>query len=766
MASEKLLARGTSYVKESTFYKADNTKTAAIGLHSLGSSEQIEIRDFAEVKLSKDTLKDNSTIYIYKNFDCPALEGSIDYFDATADIYRRRRSYTLKEGEYIFYTDKNKAETAYFTTGTLVTLRGVTIPRADKIDLTTIFDSGLQDVPWTAIHLNNDKEIKFTEYQYVTLGAGATLGELTLANPAKSDSTGQKIALSKDWQPCVGDIYYYAATDKAKENRLTLPSILTVNPDSDGETFSGNGWEVCSELEFNVSSNKSQALRNTSRLFTSIEYVKASAAGGLPTPIKIEPIRSALNANPIAFKTNLTCQAIGTSADKYTLNATDAKSAELQGFTIKTFNSVEPLLVKTINDSTLPYALEDWKAANFEVSEDKYSGSYKDEFDNLKDCLTDTLKTSKIIITAELESRLSTVVKLVENHISNIEDMTDIETVYLLQKLIKDTDLKSNLTSLISKIDAGETGIDMSQGDPGYAASIKELATKLKKTNTAKLAKNRCFDISIWDGIPLDGKEYSDIWSRISLDKITIPTNAELLNAANTDSNKKLVDNALKLPVLLAENTYGVASFYVNYTTDSSNMTTWIELPKGYSQTDISLLNANSKWNLDRETPGWSDSGQNKFFLNPGLNCIRINKSCDLFIKTTAESQGEFFFDSLRLVNTIKLPDGSFSDGLNLDQIGYKYVGTEEDILNTKLIEAQLFEDIRKIDVNREFYYNAPIEKNLAIEFNETRTSYDTLMNPNIYYDLNNVNNAFVISKLDIDYLDTGIQIARSSKII
>ena len=38
-------------------------------------------------------------------------------------------------------------------------------------------------------------------------------------------------------------------------------------------------------------------------------------------------------------------------------------------------------------------------------------------------------------------------------------------------------------------------------------------------------------------------------------------------------------------------------------------------------------------------------------------------------------------------------------------------------------------------------------------------------MNPATNYDVNNINNNFVISKLDIDYLDKGIQIARSSRL-
>ena len=79
--------------------------------------------------------------------------------------------------------------------------------------------------------------------------------------------------------------------------------------------------------------------------------------------------------------------------------------------------------------------------------------------------------------------------------------------------------------------------------------------------------------------------------------------------------------------------------------------------------------------------------------------------------------------------------------------------------------ERQLLADIKAVDVNGEFYYNAPVESSLAIEFNDSNPALNTLMNPLTCYDINNVNNNFVISKLDIDYLDTGLQISRSSRI-
>ena len=73
--------------------------------------------------------------------------------------------------------------------------------------------------------------------------------------------------------------------------------------------------------------------------------------------------------------------------------------------------------------------------------------------------------------------------------------------------------------------------------------------------------------------------------------------------------------------------------------------------------------------------------------------------------------------------------------------------------------------DIRAIDKDRHFYYNAPIAANVAIEFNESDKKLNTLMNPLVNYDINNVNNSFVISKLDINYLTKGLQIARSSRL-
>ena len=53
----------------------------------------------------------------------------------------------------------------------------------------------------------------------------------------------------------------------------------------------------------------------------------------------------------------------------------------------------------------------------------------------------------------------------------------------------------------------------------------------------------------------------------------------------------------------------------------------------------------------------------------------------------------------------------------------------------------------------------------MAIDFIESDKVKNTLLNPSINYDINNVNNSFVISKLDINHLTDGIQLARSSRL-
>ena len=322
-------AMGNSPHKTVTFETEYSTNTP-VEMHSFGVSEQIEIRDFARVVLSKEKFnKDKTTpvIWYYKNFNgCDELEK----LEGANGV----RTYTLRDGEYIFYTDNNKAEFAYFTTGTEVTLEGnIVLAQCDIIDLSTIFDSGISEIPWKRLPFStNADSITFQEYQYITLGPEDTLKQLTLLEGDKLDST---------WQAC--DVVEYLLAGAKEPSKL--PPIQVI----DGVV--GNGWKACSVLELNVSADNAQALRNDDKVKTSITLVSTSPIGDkaeltLPSNLNIDSGNDSTNiTRPVLyFKTNLSCQA---SSGHINIKDVYANPSKLKGFEFKFFSADTPAIVKT-----------------------------------------------------------------------------------------------------------------------------------------------------------------------------------------------------------------------------------------------------------------------------------------------------------------------------------------------------------------------------------------------------------------------------------
>jgi hypothetical protein len=335
--SSKQMETGTSAYKTVNFATTTVTKSD-VQMYSLGASEQIEIRDFAHVILNKETLPDTSTIYLYKNFnDCDELE-----YTNSADS-NGERHYTLKDGEYICYTDQNKAEFAYFASGTEVILTGnLVLPKFDQIDLAVIFDSGITEIPWARLYFSGEDSITFQEFQYITLGAGDTLESIQLA----PNQTIEEYYLDEQWRACDEVVY----TPVGDETPTSLPKINTLN---NGET-NGNGWEACSILELNVSPNKAQALRSTDEIDTSISLYKGHSSGVSPSDkpfMTISPSTAGSSMQPISIKANMSCQ---TSNSKLNISDVYLNPNKLKSFELKVFSSQEPTIVKTKPGSLVP----------------------------------------------------------------------------------------------------------------------------------------------------------------------------------------------------------------------------------------------------------------------------------------------------------------------------------------------------------------------------------------------------------------------------
>lgn len=322
-----------SYHKTVTFITDSNT-SKQVSLLRFGANEQVEIRDFAKVELNKNTFKSSPTIFYYKNFNgCEALEDK---------NYKGKRSYTLKDGEYFFYTDQNKTELAYFSTGTEIQLTGgLLLDQFDAIELSTIFDSGISEIPWGRLRLSSEKDsVILQEYQYITLGPEDTIKSMTLMG-GDGISTAY---LNDTWQYC-NDVEYTLA---GSEEVFNLSTINTY--DDRVDLSKGCGWEVSSTLELDVAYNAEQILRNTDKVQTSITLSSSSSAGGgVNTPLTITPEDA---SRSLAFKTNLSCQ---TSSNHINIDDIYSNPKKLTGFELKIFSKEAPALVETIPGKVVPY---------------------------------------------------------------------------------------------------------------------------------------------------------------------------------------------------------------------------------------------------------------------------------------------------------------------------------------------------------------------------------------------------------------------------
>lgn len=528
MDSDDFKLAGNTPYKNVTFDYDGKVEEKA--MFRFAANEQIEIREFAKVELSLNTLANSDTgIYIYKNFANSDLEQRVD--KDTGNNVTNNRKYTLKDGEYIFYTDSLKADFAFFGSGTEVTLSGgVTIQESDIIDIATIMDSGINEIPWQYISLADEaKKITFQEYQYVTLGPKDTIKNLAIEGASEDGA----LVLGEAWTRCRNDDVIEYQVYEAEQSTV-LPAIEVTNND---------GWEVSSILELAATPSASQQLRYIpDTISTGLRLFSADSGGDGTNETILAPknLTDGKEAATLKFKTNVACNVGSTQVnieELYT-NVKDEKS-----FKLKVFKASEPLIVQTRPNKVVP----------------------------------------------------------------------------IDQTLIVD-----------------------------------------------------------WTGESLESRDLLDIWHKVDLDEIKVA------HTDKDDETEAIHDNALLLPILTTKDTYGIVCFYLKYNesdiSTDSNCRTWIEVIPGTKHRDVQILNIDKNTWIDApERSGKSD----KLLLSAGINCVRFNKSNKIFIKTSADSKGMLYFDDLKLVNCEKLSQELYTNGLNLDQLGYHRITSDDDKLDT-----------------------------------------------------------------------------------
>lgn len=145
---------------------------------------------------------------------------------------------------------------------------------------------------------------------------------------------------------------------------------------------------------------------------------------------------------------------------------------------------------------------------------------------------------------------------------------------------------------------------------------------------------------------------------------------------------------------------------------------------------------------------------KDEYKLKRGLNIIAFDKSGTLRFEPDLNARATLMFSDLDLIMAANC-------GINNKLIQYQNNNSY------KSPELALLTDLAAADPEHKFFYNCHPSGISVIDLNSLLLSSnepETLATPSTWYNANNINNKFVISEIDADYLDTGIQISKASK--
>lgn len=294
-----LYHKNHSYSKTSGFdFKSFSGKdgyanlTNPDGMFTLSTDEQICIKEIVKIELDTN----DSFLYWNRNDEDPNAESNIFEFD---EIYNTdasltaeqidalpRNAYTLKEGEYLYYTNAKKTDMVYYGAGSTI-IKSENTPTLIKntskgvVKAEDIMNNGLDAIPWIGFKLAGTAKITVVENQYISLTEGDTFYGATDINVANIGG----INLSNNWTNIGSARYKFAEEATA----TTLPEI----------NISGIYWSARSRLDFNMGPNIAQKLHKKDRIevYTDNERSEIKYNEGDKD-----------TENPIAVYANYSCQ--------------------------------------------------------------------------------------------------------------------------------------------------------------------------------------------------------------------------------------------------------------------------------------------------------------------------------------------------------------------------------------------------------------------------------------------------------------------------
>ena len=326
----------------------------------------------------------------------------------------------------------------------------------------------------------------------------------------------------------------------------------------------------------------------------------------------------------------------------------------------------------------------------------------------------------------EVHSRL--LINSGQNLVQTLEDTRDsisiYDTSYTLLKEITPTD-NDNPISI-------KTNYLCQVSTDSYDITADDFKVKVFKNNALEINQNANKQV-------LTINNFGKLWTKISWNTLE-----HIESTSDATVNISTAIPSAKFGMLMI---YYIKKASSTISTNTNNG--YITFTSAPGSTDsLTIYNYHGSGTADT----WWESGTSgsNYYLRPGINCIKIPSTVKGIVihKNT---------DNDTLEDTLILSSLDIVDTTNYSGVNYSLLGLSSADVN------DLLEHIRaNLDVDTNFYYNCQIENSNAIDLN---AESETMATETIWYDYNNVNNKFVISEIDADYLATGITLTRSSKL-
>jgi hypothetical protein len=270
------------------------------GMFTLGTNEQIEIREIVKVELKE------AGTYLYWNLNSDDPNKLSNDFSFTENYGGgTNNAYTLKEGEYLYYTNNKKQSLAYYGAGTIIAksspdLRVRKYVSSGEVSNEAIMTYGLAaPIPWQPFTLSETNKIEIIENQYVSLTEGDIINLIDGDEPV--DATSNADWDWNEWHEIdtpSTTVYRYAEDD----SNSYLPTIVV----------EGCKWSVRSRLDFNMSKTVAQPLHYGDSL-TATYKTRGS------DDVESTTYTTTDAAKPVYINSNYTCQANIDTLDTTTL---------------------------------------------------------------------------------------------------------------------------------------------------------------------------------------------------------------------------------------------------------------------------------------------------------------------------------------------------------------------------------------------------------------------------------------------------------------